>query len=234
MKILMIAATHGNELLGVRLFHRLLQQRSALLEHIDFIVGNPRAYATDKRFIETDLNRSYLSDGTSYEEQRAREIEQYIIRVQPDIILDMHTTNCDQPSCLIVAGIENEWLRRYLRASHIDVILKVQPLNDITSLAPNVIGYEVSNVRITNHLLDDIIHDLKCFVEGDGQSQRKYLYTMKDKIYKADITEADAAKFVNFEMHRLGFVPILTGENSYKKQTNYLGFKSDAPEIIEV
>lgn len=45
MKILLIAATHGNELLGIKLYERLLKKRSPLLEKIDFVIGNPKAYA---------------------------------------------------------------------------------------------------------------------------------------------------------------------------------------------
>lgn len=59
MKLLIIAATHGNELLGIKLYQFLLAQHSALLESIDFVIGNPRAYAAHKRYIQSDLNRSY-------------------------------------------------------------------------------------------------------------------------------------------------------------------------------
>ena len=59
MRILIVAATHGNELLGIKLYERLLKQHSVLLESIDFVIGNPRAYAKSLRYIDKDLNRSY-------------------------------------------------------------------------------------------------------------------------------------------------------------------------------
>lgn len=44
MKILIIAATHGNELLGIKLYERLLKRRATLLESVDFIIGNQTPY----------------------------------------------------------------------------------------------------------------------------------------------------------------------------------------------
>lgn len=234
MSILMIGATHGNELLGPKLYQRLLQKRSPLLEHIDFIIGNPRAYVQRIRYTEHDLNRSYGVDGDSYEHERAREIEQHIERTQPDIIIDMHTTTSVQPNCLIVADMTGSMKRRFLRASHIETILQVQPMHDIVTLGDNVIGYEVPNHATTPRLLDSIIGDLERFVASDALHRHKKLFTMQDKIYKKDTPPEVTATFINFQPHERGFVPIMTGENSYKRQTDYLGFKSGIPEDIEV
>lgn len=232
MKILIIGATHGNELLGTKLYQRLIIKRSPLLEHIDFIVGNPRAFAANKRYIDCDMNRSYGKDGQQHEEVRAREIEQYIKATKPDLILDMHTTVCRQPVCLIVGDTEHEMKRRFLRASHVEAILQVQPMDSIVTLGGNVAAYEVSNDQITTKLLDMIIADLQRFVEGSDEYANKKLFVMSGKIFKSDVTPEQAAQFVNFELCPLGFVPIMTGENSYKKQTDYLGFKSPAPQFI--
>lgn len=234
MKILIIGATHGNELLGTKLYARLLQKRSPLLEHIDFIVGNPRAYARKVRYIEQDLNRSYQDSGDSYEAQRAQEIREYVATTKPDLVLDMHTTSCIQPDCLIVGGTDGTTRQRLLRASHIPVILQVQPMGDVATLGDNVVGYEVPNDHITTELLDSIAADLTRFVDDTGTHHHKKLYKMSDKIYKKDVSIEQAATFVNFELNPLGFVPIMTGENSYKKFTDYLGFKSPAPEEIKV
>lgn len=230
----MIGATHGNELLGTKLYARLLQKRSPLLAHVDFVVGNPRAYAAKKRYIECDLNRSYQSEGSEYEIMRAQEIKHYIAATKPDIVLDMHTTTCNQANCLIVSDVDGEAKRRLLRASHIENIVQVESLGDIASLGDFVVGYEVPSRSIDNQLLDDIASDLQRFVDGDGIHVDKKLYKMTGKIYKKDVTDEQAKTLVNFELHPLGYVPILTGENSYKRQTDYLGFKSPAAKHIKI
>lgn len=230
----MIAATHGNELLGIKLYQRLLAQRSPLLNAIDFIVGNPRAYAEKLRYIDTDLNRSYGVEGAGYEVLQARKIHEYIQLTKPDIVLDMHTTNCVQPNCLIVHSLEGDMKKKFLRASHIDTILQVQPMGDIATVTDNVVGYEVPNKAITPILLDEITKDLENFVSNEEPCRAKKLYRMHGKIYKRDVPPQQAKSFVNFQQHELGFVPIMTGNNSYKKQTDYLGFKASVTEEIMV
>lgn len=234
MKILLIAATHGNELLGVKLYERLLKRRSVLLEHIDFLIGNPRAYANKSRYVEYDLNRAYRQAGGSYEHQRARQITEYIRVTKPEIVLDMHTTNCIQPPCLIVPNLEGEAKKRLLRSSHILNILQVEPMGDIATLGDSVVGYEVPSSQINAELLDAIAEDLQRFIDRSAPNRTKRLFKMQGKIYKRDVGPAQARTFVNFQMHTLGYVPIMTGENSYKRQTDYLGFKASAPEEITV
>jgi succinylglutamate desuccinylase len=232
MKILLIGATHGNELLGVKLYQHLLRTRSPLIEHIDFIVGNPRAYACRIRYTESDLNRSYGQGDNTYEQRRANKIQQYVATTKPDLVIDAHTTSTIQPNILIVGNIVDENVKRFMRASHIGTVLKVQPMHDSASIAPNVVGYEVSNRGISIELLNKIILDLERYINGSSGQMSKKLYTMTGRIYKKDIAPEQAATFKNFHMHQLGFVPIMTGNNSYKKQTDYLGFKSDSPEEI--
>jgi len=231
MKILIIGATHGNELLGVKLYQKLLRERSDLLEHIDFLIGNPRAYAQKIRYTETDLNRSYNLDGNTYEHQRAKFVKNYIRLTEPNIVLDMHTTACKQPGCLIVGNLQGEMKQRFFRATHISHILEVQPMHDITSLGDNIVGYEVPNRDITAELLDNIKNDISRFINGTGAFSEKKCYKMTDKIYKKDVPPEIAKTFVNFQEHELGFIPIMTGQNSYKKQTDYLGFKAKRLEI---
>ena len=235
MKVLIIAATHGNELLGVRVYQKMLRVRSPLLEHVDFIVGNPRAFAKATRYTESDLNRSYGVKGTSgYEIQRARDIQSYIAITKPDLVIDMHTTNCEQPTCLILSDTAGEMKRRFLRASHVEKVLQVRPMNDIMSLGSNIIAYEVPNSSVTSQKIDSIINDIARFIDNRVMSRSKFLFKMQDKIYKRDITPEQASTFVNFSMHPLGFVQIMTGNNSYKAQTNYLGFKAYRMHKIKV
>lgn len=234
MNILIIGATHGNELLGVKLYERLLRTRSPLLEHVSFLVGNPRAYTARKRYIETDLNRAYASMGTSYETQRAHFIRDYIEKTCPDLVIDMHTTTCEQPCCLIVDSLKGAAKQRFMRACHVKTILQVTSLNDILTVGNFVVGYEVPARDVTRELLDEIARDLERCIESEKQYKQKMVYKMQGKIYKREVSQEQVAQFVNFKMSQLGFVPVMIGENSYKRQTDYLGFKTTAPEKIEV
>lgn len=232
MNILIIGATHGNELLGPRLYTRLLAKRSPVLEHVNFIIGNPRAYAQRVRYTESDLNRSYSLGNTTYEQRRAQEIQRYIGETKPDLVIDMHTTSTVQPNIMIVGNTTNHQVRKYLQSCHLHQILKVQPMHDSASITQNLVAYEVPNRNISAELLDEIEKDLVRFVAGERHVGERLLYEMTDKIYQKDVTPAQFKTFVNFEMHELGFVPIMTGNNSYKHETDYYGFKSARPTIL--
>ncbi len=77
-KILAIISTHGNELLGPNLLAYMLTKRSKLLEDMEFVMANPRAYIKDVRYTESDLNRSYGLGLDTYEGHRAKMIEERI------------------------------------------------------------------------------------------------------------------------------------------------------------
>ena len=87
-KILAIISTHGNELLGPNVLSYMLNKRSELLEYVDFMVANPRAYSQNVRYVESDLNRSYGSDLDTYEARRSKAIEDRIKSLQPELVLD--------------------------------------------------------------------------------------------------------------------------------------------------
>lgn len=233
MKVLIIGASHGNEVLGTKLYTRLLETRSPLLEHIDFIIGNPRAFAANQRFIESDINRSYTNKNNSYEARRAQEIRAYVEQSQPDIVLDMHTTTCDQSNCLIVSSdIGSSAMKRFLGASHISKLLQVQPLGDILSLGSFVVGYEVSEKNLNNKLLDDIIADIERFINNKRLHRTKVLYKMTGKILRKDTSDKQIKTLLNFQEHSMGFVPVLVGERAYKN-TDYVGLKAELPLKID-
>ena len=136
-KILAIISTHGNELLGSNLLAYMLAKRSKLLENMEFIMANPRAYAKNVRYIESDLNRSYGLGLDTYEGQRTKVIEERIRLLKPELVLDFHTTTAEQPNILITADRNNEVVQRFINSSAVKDVLVVELLNDITTVVPN-------------------------------------------------------------------------------------------------
>ena len=70
-KILIIAATHGDEQIGLEIYRNL--SALGLEKYFDFLIANPLALAANKRFIDCDLNRSYpgAADSRLYEKRQA-------------------------------------------------------------------------------------------------------------------------------------------------------------------
>ena len=100
METLYVTYTHGNEKPPYPISHA--------------IVANPIARAQDKRYIESDLNRSFgVSSPRTYEEKRAREIKGVMNRY--DLVVDIHRTVSQSLFCAIVTKLEDvEYALPYL------------------------------------------------------------------------------------------------------------------------
>lgn len=86
---------HGNEIGGIEIFLNLLKmihsKKIIPRSNLRFILGNINAYYEDKRYLETDLNRSFnLDNPTTLDELRAREIERFL--KDSDVFIDIHQT----------------------------------------------------------------------------------------------------------------------------------------------
>ena len=181
-KILAIISTHGNELLGPNLLAYMFAKRSKLLENIEFIMANPRAYAKNVRYTESDLNRSYGLSLDTYEGRRAKIIEERIRLLKPELVLDFHTTTAEQPNILITADKDNEVVQRFVSSSAVKDILVVKPLNDITTVVSNFAAYEVPNSHLNDDLYEQICTDIARYLDEEAVDQERTFYKMIGKI----------------------------------------------------
>lgn len=97
-RILVLGGTHGNEKLGVQLV-KLLKNKP--ISGVESVIANPKAVRSKKRFVESDLNRSFGLDypGT-YETKRAAYLKK--VSKQFDIVLDFHNTQTPDNNCTFV------------------------------------------------------------------------------------------------------------------------------------
>lgn len=226
-KILLVGSQHGNEKLGDQLLSYITDNRPELLEHVDFIIGNPRAHRKNVRFTETDMNRSYGVGTTSYESRCANRIERHIRSNNYELILDLHTTTSIEPPCLIVDSI-NDINRRFLVACHIEhIVVMADELakRSLIGRFENTVCIEVQADKVTAELLERLSDDLVAHNYGLKSHSVKKVYDV-ELLLKGELSEKEAKDLSNFEMSEHGFVPILVGGASYKRDTHYLGFKA--------
>ena len=194
-KILAIISTHGNELLGPNLLAYMLSKRSKLLENIEFIIANPRAYAKNVRYTESDLNRSYGLGLDTYEGRRAKIIEERIRLLKPELVLDFHTTTAEQPDILITADKNNEVVRRFINSSAVKDILVVKPLNDITRyLDEETVDQERTFYKMTGKILPE---------------EEKNVTSLENFVYNDELQA----------------IPAFLGEEAYRQDGTYAGFR---------
>lgn len=133
--------THGDELAGLQLFLQHPYGKNSKVEW-KVVIGNPEAITLNKRFIETDLNRSFnAKQAKSYEEQRAEILKK--IFPSYDVLYDIHTTQMikypNNGDCIFVNSVEKnvideskyvqskniiwdsdpEYVKQYLTAHHL-------------------------------------------------------------------------------------------------------------------
>lgn len=223
-KILAIISTHGNELLGPNVLAYMLSKRSKLLEDIEFIMANPRAYAKNVRYTESDLNRSYGLGLDTYEGRRAKVIEERIRLLEPELVLDFHTTTAEQPDILIMADRNNEVVQRFINSNTVKDILVVEPLNDVTTVVPNFVAYEVPNSHLNDDLYEQICTDIERYLDEETVDQARTFYKMTGKILPEE--ERNIADLENFVYNdTLQAIPAFLGEEAYKQDGTYAGFK---------
>jgi len=114
--VLLVAATHGNELNAAWLIEQWQQQPDLLKDHglaLHRVIGNPEARAANRRYIDRDLNRSFqperLADASdqALETVRARAlIEGFGPQGQQPcrVAIDLHSTTAAMGSCLVLYG----------------------------------------------------------------------------------------------------------------------------------
>ena len=115
-RVLVVAATHGNERNGGWLLEGWRQDPESLRRSglaVEFTIGNPAAWAACRRYLDRDLNRSFepslLADPARQEREvgRAREL---LAQVGPEgqtpclVAIDLHSTTAAMGNSLVVYG----------------------------------------------------------------------------------------------------------------------------------
>jgi len=111
MKVVVVGGTHGNELTGVQIL-KYLENNSSLEKQFGLkiipLLANPKALSLNRRFVDKDLNRSFLhcelnnKNDVSYEGLRAVELSLEIESIACDFLIDLHTTTSNMGKCIVM------------------------------------------------------------------------------------------------------------------------------------
>ena len=100
ISLIIFGGIHGNEPTGIESvikIHKKIKRNEIELKKgkLTFILGNPEAYRKYKRYINSDLNRSFLNNlNSNCEVNRAKEITKFIDSVsRKTIIIDLHSVS---------------------------------------------------------------------------------------------------------------------------------------------
>ncbi|MDZ8185469.1 MAG: aspartoacylase [Nostoc sp. ChiSLP02] len=136
-RVAIFGGTHGNELTGVYLVKKFQQYPNLVnrqsLETL-VLIGNSKAVAEGKRYIDKDLNRCFSNQNLenpnllSYEDIRAKEIKQILQpQNQPfvEVIIDLHSTTANMGLSLIFSEMHPFLMQLAAYVSSINPLVKV-------------------------------------------------------------------------------------------------------------
>ncbi|MDJ0730561.1 MAG: aspartoacylase [Crocosphaera sp.] len=115
-KVALFGGTHGNEMTGIYLVKKFLQNPFLLerstLEVFPFL-SNPKAIRLRVRYTEIDLNRCFAPedlenlDNILYEQLLAKTIHQKLLNNQINFVVDLHSTTANMGLTIILSDTNN-------------------------------------------------------------------------------------------------------------------------------
>lgn len=243
--VLINAGTHGTEKVGVKII-KSIKNIKVIKGSVVFSVAHQKALLKNKRFFETDLNRSFPGKiNGSLEERLAYKLLPKI--KSADIVIDIHSTESGLTSSVIITKLTRQTidLAQSTNARHV-LYMEATKNNAFISSAKAGIGLEFGKDKSPKTFHDTkkaVLLVLKKFGMVSGikaEPQRKKLYfhvlgpVLKPKGFKL------SSKVRNFKLIKKGeiyatnkkdsklkadmdFYPILFGEKRYK---DIFGFKA--------
>lgn len=195
-----ISAIHGDEYMPTLALASI---------NVAQVIGNPRALALRKRYVEKDLNASFGTKGELYEERRAKELGK--ILDPHNLVLDFHTFSVESEPFVIIVDLKMLSLARLLGLKHI-VYMK----HNIKGGHALINHYSGVSVEVGRHdqpeSFDRTIEIVKRLSRNKNKSGKAQIYEVYDRIKKR-------GNYINFKKTD-EFTPILYGERAYDE----LGF----------
>ncbi|MHC5935154.1 aspartoacylase [Nostoc sp.] len=136
-RVAIVGGTHGNEFTGAYLIQKFAQFPH-LISRPSFetvtLLANPKAFAAGRRYVEKDLNRSFLKQDlqdptlNSYEELQAKSIQNTLASngdKQADFILDLHSSTANMGLTIILVNSHALNLKLAAYLSHVSPLVRI-------------------------------------------------------------------------------------------------------------
>lgn len=216
-KILLIAATHGDEKIGVEVIKRLKTKK--LNRFFDYLIANPRALLKNTRFIDTDLNRSYpgVKNSKLYEKKLACENLQKVKKYQ--YIIDIHEASQGTDNFIIVPKKRLPKLFPTELINLEKVLLWPDPKGPISQILENAVELEFGMknkkrgkvISAAESIIRELIENI--YQKNDKRIKQK-LYYVYGKLTKKEFSGGinKLRDFHKTKINKEVFYPLLVGQ----------------------
>lgn len=230
-KVTVVCCLHGNEKIGVKIYDYFVNKLTKMA-NFQTLLTNTEAIKENKRYIDTDLNRSFpgKKDG-NYEERLAIEILNNISK--DDYIIDVHSTVANMEIVAIVSSLSPE-VRKLINLTSIKNIVVMKPEIVVTSLignCPKSISIEASR-EIESEMIE-IIDRMVDNLQSDKTNDKlaRDVYFVNDLIQSGIVLPDNIVNYKKINTQLGVLYPVFYGEKNYEK---YKGFFADKKEIIYI
>lgn len=225
-KILLVGSQHGDELLGAQLYAYITANKPELLPNIQYFCANPLAFARNKRFIDSDMNRSYGDTSIGYEADQAEQLASLIKSSDFTYVIDCHTTTTKVGVCFITSR-RNQIIDAIINAGsdigNIIVMRQDIAALSLLSVSPNILALEVNIAISTSETtLQSLLSMVENLIQGSHlPATYRNLYHISGFIKPNDLPQDERNNLQNFKEHK-GKYPILYGGDTAHR--TYRGF----------
>jgi succinylglutamate desuccinylase len=223
-KIYVVVCTHGNEIFGLKVLAHI--QRIYSNQSVVAQVAHPEAVAKRKRYIQTDLNRSFkLPPGTSTEAVIAKRLVNDIERFNPDLIIDLHTSTVDVGQVAILAEntpfLTN--VAKHLGMQNAALMHKdIAGLSLIGAFPHRSICVELGKGHRSDALAKQLAKRINNLIGVEVQDYQipLPLFIIERVIKHIEVSGLELTNYVFNE--KLAGYPFLTGEKNYSEHRGFL------------
>lgn len=212
--VTVVCCVHGDERFGLTVFDRL-KNDPIRREHLELVLANEEALEANRRYLETDLNRSFPGrvDG-SLEERLAHQLLPTIKRAR--FVLDIHTTTSDIQMTPIVTslGPSVQKILRHTTSREIAFIQRDPPTSLISQIQCGVSLEFNQDYATTEAAFDDVLRVVDGIrLSQDGAPLLRQVFYVTDVIPRTVPIPQDAKNF-QFIPEQNGY-PFLLNERAY-------------------
>lgn len=226
-----VCCQHGNEIFGLDVFNYFKKN----IEHhpgLKIILANEKAIFANKRFVETDLNRSFpgKKDG-SYEESLAHDL---LLEIkQSKYVLDIHTTTSKIQMTPIVVSLNQgtEKIINLCSSDEVALMPYVMGKNSLIGQVDFAVSLEFNFEYAKSKLaLEEVIYIVEKILDNKKEeAKERKIFFIDDKINKDLVLPQDTKNFEFIES--LGVYPFLLFEKSYKDVLGFSAAKVERKKI---
>lgn len=215
--VAIIGGVHGDEPIGVQAIGFLQESLQGLeiQESIKYIIANEEALRLNKRFVETDLNRSFPgNENGKLEEKLAYALLKEIS--DADYVFDIHSTVIDTDNFVITVG-KNQLAQYFPLPRVVDMSGFARGVSLIENV-PLGISLEYAAITPAEKVAAQLQQGLVNLGLVEGQKalleqENYFVYGVLQKTEQNKNTRLE--NFVEAELDGERFIPVLHGEGAY-------------------